>query len=92
VRERQAGQFSGSIRERMLAHSSSTRLRLDADPNSWQAAGNELRLPPDTDYLMIQVGMTNDSRDPEQRRDAFTAHFADQVHVVLAHLPQIAPP
>jgi hypothetical protein len=92
VRERQAGQFSGSIRERMLAHSSSTRLRLDSDPLSWQKAGNELRLPPDTDYLMIQVGMTHDSREPGQRRDAFSAHYADQVHVVLAHLPQIATP
>jgi len=92
VKERQAGAFTGSIRERMLANSSSTRVRLDASPATWQKAGNELRLPPETDYLMIQVGMTNDSKNTEERKDAFPAHYVDRVQVVLAHVPEVTLP
>lgn len=92
VRERQTGAFTGSIRERMLANSSSTRVRLDADPATWQKAGNELRLPPETDYLMIQVGMTNDSKKAAERKDVFPAHYVDRVQVVLAHLPEVPLP
>jgi hypothetical protein len=92
VEERKAGTFTGSIRERMLANSSSTRVRLDADPQTWQKASNELRLPPGTDYLMIQVGMTNDSKVAGESRDAFAAHFVDRVQVVLAHVPEVALP
>lgn len=90
VADRQSGGFTGSIRDRMLANSSSTRVRLDADPTTWQTAGNELRLPPGTDYLMIQVGMSDDSKQPGRRKDAFAAHYADRVQLVLAHLPEIA--
>lgn len=92
VEERKMGTFTGSIRERMLAHSSSTRVRLDADPQTWQKAGNELRLPPGTDYLMIQVGMSNDSRRAAGGMDAFAAHFVDRVQVVLAHVPEVSLP
>lgn len=92
IEDRKAGAFTGSISERMLANSSGTRVRLDADPKTWQRTGNELRLPPDTDYLMIQVGMSNDSKRADVRKDAFTAHFVDRVQVVLAHVPEVALP
>ena len=92
VAERKAGAFTGSISERMLANSSGTRVRLDASPDTWQQAGNELRLPPGTDYLMIQVGMSNDSKRADVRKDAFTAHFVDRVQVVLAHVPEVSSP
>lgn len=92
VEDRKAGTFTGSIRERMLAHSSSTRVRLDTDTKTWQKAGNELRLPPGTDYLMIQVGMSNDSRRAAGGKDAFAAHFVDRVQVVLAHVPEVSLP
>lgn len=92
VKERQSGAFTGSIRERMLANSSSTRVRLDANPATWQKAGNELRLPPETDFLMIQVGMSNDSKSKTEPRDAFPAHYVDRVQVVLAHVPEVTLP
>lgn len=92
VEARKAGTFTGSIRERMLANSSSTRVPLDADPATWQKAGNEMRLPPGTDYLMIQVGMSNDSKLAAERRDVFAAHFVDRVQVVLAQVPEVALP
>lgn len=92
VAERKAGAFTGSIRERMLSNSSSTRVRLDADPSTWQQAGNELRLPPGTDFLMLQVGMSNDSKRKDVRKDAFAAHYVDGVRLVLAHLPEVSLP
>jgi len=92
IEERKAGTFTGSISERMLANSSGTRVRLDASPDTWQRTGNELRLPPGTDYLMIQVGMSNDSKRADMRKDAFTAHFVDRLQVVLAHVPEVSLP
>lgn len=92
IEERKAGTFTGSISERMLANSSGTRVRLDASPDTWQQTGNELRLPPGTEYLMIQVGMSNDSKHADQRKDAFAAHYVDRMQVVLAHLPEVFVP
>ncbi len=92
VTERKSGAFTGSIRERMLTNSSSTRVRLDADASTWQQAGNELRLPPGTDFLMLQVGMSNDSKRKEVRKDAFAAHYVDGVRLVLAHMPEVSLP
>jgi hypothetical protein len=92
VAERKAGTFTDSIRKRMLANSSSTRVRLDADPQTWQRADNELRLPPGTDYLMVQVGMGNESKLANARRDAFAAQFVDRVQVVLGHVQEVPLP
>lgn len=92
VEERAAGLFTGSITERMLANSSSSRVRLDAEPGRWQRAGAELRVPPDTDYLMIQVGVTNERQGGRGGKDAFAAHFVDGVQVVLAHVPEVGSP
>ncbi|MEY5026145.1 MAG: hypothetical protein RLZZ244_1673 [Verrucomicrobiota bacterium] len=92
VEERQAGTFTGSIRERMLGHSSSTRVPLDLNPQSWQRANNEMRLPAGTTYLVVQVGVTNESKQPHARRDSFGAHYVDRVQVVLAQIPEITLP
>ncbi|MEK0446955.1 MAG: hypothetical protein RLZZ399_2276 [Verrucomicrobiota bacterium] len=92
VEERKAGSFTGSIRERMLAHSSSTRVRLDSNPQSWQRANNELRLPPGTNYLVVQVGLTNENKQPDAKRDVFGAHYVDRVQVVLALIPEVTLP
>ncbi|MEY2598949.1 MAG: hypothetical protein RLZZ142_1208 [Verrucomicrobiota bacterium] len=92
VEERQAGTFTRSIRERMLANSSTTRVRLDSIPQSWQRADNELRLPAGTTYLVVQIGVTNESKQPHARRDSFGAHYVDRVQVVLAQIPEITLP
>jgi hypothetical protein len=92
VEERKTGTFKGSIRERMLANSSTTRVRLDNAPDTWQRATNELRLPPETDYLLVQVGTTNESKLPGARRDTFGTHYVDHVQLVLAHLPEVSQP
>ncbi len=72
-----------------LAFSRSSKVGLDRDPGTWQKVSNELRLPPDTDYLMLRMGMSNDTKTSNKRRDSFAGHFADTVHLVIARRPEI---
>lgn len=92
VEGRKPGTPMPNLRRHMLAFSQTSRVKLDADATSWQAASNELRLPPETDYLMIQIGVTNDSSVPGKRLDAFGNQYADQVRVTLARLPEVPLP
>jgi len=92
VEARKPGTPMPNLRRHMLAFSQTSRVKLDADAISWQAASNELRLPPETDYLMIQIGVNNDSTMPGNRLDAFGNHYADQVRVTLARLPEVPLP
>ena len=75
-----------------LARSTSSHLRMDREPQTWQRLGNELRVPPNTDYLLIQIGVSNVTPPSVMRRDSFAGHFADEVKLVLAHRPEIAAP
>jgi hypothetical protein len=75
-----------------LARSTSSHLQLDRDPATWQRLGNEVRVPPNTDYLLIQIGISNVTPSSEMRRDRFAGHFADEVKMILAHRPEIMAP
>jgi len=75
-----------------LARSTSSHLHMDRDPATWQRLGNELRVPPNTDYLLIQIGVSNVSPPSVMRRDSFAGHFADDVKLVFAQRPEIALP
>jgi len=75
-----------------LARSTSSHLHMDRDSATWQRLGNELRVPPNTDYLLIQIGVSNVAPPNGMRRDSFAGHFADEVKLVLAHRPEIAVP
>lgn len=59
------------------------------DNATWQKLSNELRVPPDTQYLMIRLGVSNDTKTPGKRRDSFAGHFADSVELVFADRPEI---
>lgn len=75
-----------------LALSRSSRVELDRDPATWQKVSNELRLPPNTEFLMFRMGISNDTKSKEKRRDRFAGHFADNVRLVLARRPEIPVP
>ena len=75
-----------------LAFSRSSRVRMDRDPTTWQKASNELRLPPGTEFLMIRMGMSNDTKSRDKHRDSFAGHFADTVQLVIARRPEIPVP
>jgi hypothetical protein len=67
--------FTGS-----LAMARSSRNVLDRDPATWQRMACELRLPPNTDFLMIRIGVVHASHMP----GAFAGHYADDVRVTMA--------
>ncbi|TDU81899.1 hypothetical protein EI77_01211 [Prosthecobacter fusiformis] len=92
VKEIQAGGAMPNLRRNVLAFSQSSRVKLDNGTQSWQSASNELRLPPETDYLMIQIGVSHDSKESGKRLDTFGNHYADQVRVSLARLPEVPLP
>lgn len=79
-----------SISKASLAYSRSGRLLMDRDPATWQRLSNEMRVPPETQYLMIRLGMSNDTDTTGKRRDSFAGHFVDSVELVFAHRPEIA--
>ena len=74
------------------AYSQSSRLAMDADPASWQRGVNELRLPSNTDYLMIRIGVSAVPRGTKRPVDGFAGHFCDEVQVHLARRPEINQP
>lgn len=67
--------FTGS-----LAMARSSRNVQDRDPATWQRMACELRLPPNTDFLMIRIGVVHASHMP----GAFAGHYADDVRVTMA--------
>ena len=64
-----------------LAMTSGGRLRLDRDPATWQQMKSELRLPQNTDFILIHIGV---ARGPKsQMNPTFAGHFLDDVRVTL---------
>ncbi len=84
--------IEGTLSAESLAYSRSSRIALDRNPETWQKASNELRLPPNTDYLMIRVGVSDVARRKGKQTAGFTGQFADQVQLVIAHRPEISVP
>lgn len=75
-----------------LAYSRSSRVWLDGDLTSWQRVSNELRVPPDADFLMIRIGISYDAHHQGSREGRFAGHFADDVDLILARRPEIELP
>jgi len=75
-----------------LALSRSSKVAMDRDPATWQRVINELRLPPESDYLMLRMGMSNDTKSEGKRRDRFAGHFVDKVQLVIARRAEIPVP
>ena len=77
----------GGLRERQtlnaeaLAMTTSSRLMLDREPATWQRQTAELRLPPNTEFLLVHVGLAHGTK--LQRRADFDGHYLDEVRVVL---------
>jgi hypothetical protein len=75
-----------------LAFSRSSKVTMDRNPATWQKMSNELRLPPSTEFLMIRLGMSNDTKSKDKRRDRFAGHFADKVQLFVARRAEIPVP
>ena len=64
-----------------LAMTSSSRLLLDRNPATWQRQTAELRLSPNTEFLLIRVGVVHATK--AQQRVDFDGHYLDDVRLVL---------
>ena len=88
----QSLKVEGTLSGDSLAYSRSSRTALDRDPATWQEVSNELRVPPQTDYLMVRIGMSDVARRKGKQTEGFTGQFVDRVQFVIAHRPEIAVP
>ena len=59
--------------------------RLDRDPQTWQQARCELRLPVDTDFLLLHLGVQHIPR--YQQAITFSGHYLDDVQLTLTLRP-----
>jgi len=64
-----------------LAMARNSRLKLDRDPATWQRLNGELRLPPNTDFLLIHISLSHASI--AQRKATFDGHYLDDVRLTL---------
>lgn len=63
---------------------------LDRDAGTWQKTSTDLRLPPNTEFLLLRIAVAH---GPPTRNtpghETFAAHYADDVRVVLARRPAL---
>jgi len=65
-----------------LAYTRGSRLLLDHEAETWQRLSAELRLPPNTDFVLVRIGLAHATA--AQRRPEFPGHYLDNVKLVLA--------
>lgn len=63
-------------------------LPLDNDPATWQIAQTELRLPAQTDFVLIHVGITYGYRADDVHRITFPGQFVDDIQISLSSYPR----
>ncbi len=71
--------------ENCLAAASTGAARLDRKPATWERRTSDLRLPANTDFLLIHM-MIQAGRGPRPEA-SFAGHFIDDVSVTLRHSP-----
>ena len=65
-----------------LAMARNSRLKVDRDPATWQRLNAELRLPSNTDFILIRIALAHTNQ--AQRRESFDGHYLDGVRLTLA--------
>jgi hypothetical protein len=70
-----------------LAMARNSRLKMDRDPATWQGLNAELRLPFDTEFLLIRIGLEHSNK--AKRRVTFDGHYLDGVRLTLARRAQL---
>jgi hypothetical protein len=71
-----------SVESESLAMARNHRLNLDRAPGTWQRLDTELRLPPNTEFLLIRISVNHST--PSQRRASFDGHYVDNVRLSMA--------
>jgi hypothetical protein len=74
-----------AAREHSLAMSRTCCPRIDRDPKTWEGLVTEMRVPPESELLLVQLSVLHGL--PGQRRVELGGHFVDSVRVWLVHKP-----
>lgn len=77
-----------NLLERALAVTRRSKQELDDDAATWQQLSTELRLPPNTDFLLLRIAVAHGALTRKAGgQQAFAAHYADDIRVLLTHRP-----
>lgn len=78
-------ELMSAAREHSLAMSRTCCPRIDRDVKTWEALATQMRVPPETELLLVQLSVLHGL--PDQRRVELGGHFVDSVRVWLVHRP-----
>jgi hypothetical protein len=79
-----------SLADRAQAVTRRSNQVLDHDPATWQNIATDLRLPADTDYLLLRIAMAHGAPTRDAAgHETFAAHYADDVRLVLTRRPPL---
>lgn len=77
-----------TLLDRALAITQRSRQELDRDPATWQRLSTELRLPANTDFLLLRIAVAHSgSTRRAGGHEKFAAHYADDIRLLLARRP-----
>ncbi len=77
-----------ALLDRALAVTRRSKQELDRDTASWQQLVTELRLPANTEFLLLRIAIAHSGSARQARgHEKFAAHYADDIRVSLAHRP-----
>lgn len=75
------GRLGSTLANDALAMARSSNTRLDRDPTTWQRITTELRLPPNSEFLVVRLHINQAFRSGES--PVFTGNYADDIRVTL---------
>lgn len=78
---RGASYIGTALESEASAMARSGRTYLDSDPASWQRLATEMRLPTNTDYIVVRLHISQSFESHDSR--VFTGSYADDVRVTL---------
>lgn len=77
-----------ALLERAQAVTRRSNQALDHDAGSWQKMSTDLRLPPNTDFILVRISVAHGAPTrTASGHESFAAHYADDVRVVLTRRP-----
>jgi len=70
---------------------STWRVTADRDPKTWQKISGSLIVPPDTDFLVIELKAIPGEKTPQEKPYRFAGHYADDVQLTLRKQARFKP-
>jgi len=78
------------LAEQALAMTQRRSVAIDRQPASWQPIDCELRLPPQSRFLLLRISISH--QHAAQRRPSFSGHYLDDVAITLEQSPAAVQP